>query len=321
MNYFSKTPQELLNEFFSVIEEKSELALSLTRGALKGLELESLAKAEPPRLEIEWILQAHIGTVEKIKSLLPRERLPSSLELISAARNIFENTVWLNLFEHNYEWGGRFYGIFLKENLDDISGLLQKLESEIALFEDAEAEDETITNSMITELKEAKGIDGDTATIIAKHDKRREALDQRVRRSFSLYAAASKFNGYSLQIHLLREKEIPRILDWQKKIVARREALRKWAGSDSRFDELSKMIRWRREAKLVGLESQYDYLYRLSSRLLHSGPMNIITEKQLTDQEQMVLLEYMVVAVRDVFELVERFDYPRRAKMFYVETD
>ena len=46
MNYPSTTPQELLNEFFSVIEEKSELAISLTKGALKGLELETRAKAQ-----------------------------------------------------------------------------------------------------------------------------------------------------------------------------------------------------------------------------------------------------------------------------------
>ena len=195
MKYPSTTPQELLNEFFSVIEEKSELAISLTKGALKGLELETRAKAEPPRLEIEWILRAHLGTIEKINTLLSKERLPSSLELISAARNLFENIVWLKLFEDNYEWGGRFYGIFLKENLDDISGLLQKLESEIALFEQAQAEDENISNSMIAELTKAKSIDGDKTAIIAKHDRRRETLDQKVRRAFTLYAAASKFNG------------------------------------------------------------------------------------------------------------------------------
>jgi hypothetical protein len=321
MNYLSTTPQDLLSEFFSVIEEKSEVAISLTCGALKGLELETRANAEPPRLEIEWILRAQIGTIEKLKTLLSKERLPSSLELISAARNLFEIIVWLKLFEDNYEWGGRFYGIFLKENLDDISGLLQKVESEIALFERAQAEDENITNSMIAELAKAISIGSDTTAIITKHNRLRETLDQKVRRSFSLYAAASKFNGYTFQIHHLREKEIPRILEWKKKIEAQREDFRKWTRSISKFNDLSKMIRWRREAKSVGLEGQYDYLYRLSSRLLHSGPMSIITEKALTDQEQMVLLEYMVVAVRDVFELVERFDFPGRLSMFYVETD
>lgn len=252
---------------------------------------------------------------------MPKERLPSSLELISAARNLFENIVWLKLFEESYEWGGRFYGIFLKENLDDISDLLQKLESEIALFEQAQVDDETITNSMIAEVTEVKSIDGDTTTIITKYDRLREALDQQVRRSFSLYAAASKFNGYTYQIHLLREKEIPRILKWKDKIEAHRKVFRTWSGSDSKFDKLSKKITWRLAAKSVGLESQYDYLYRVSSRLLHSGPMNIITEKNLTEQEQMVLLEYMVVAVRDAFDLVERFDYPGRLNMIYVETD
>lgn len=321
MNYPVATAQMLIDEFLSVIEEKSEVATSLTKGALKGLELEARAKDEPPRLEIEWVLRAHIGTIEKINTLLPKGRLPSSLEIISSARNLFENIVWLKLFEESYAWGGRFYGIFLKENLDDIIGLLQKLESEIALFEQAQEEDDAITNSMIAEATKEANSDRDMATITATRDSRREALDQKVRRSFSLYAAASKFNGYGYQIHILREKEIPRILERKKSIEAHREAFRKWAGSDSRFDDLSKMIMWRREAKSVGLENQYDYLYRLSSRLLHSGPMNIITEKELTDQEQMVLLEYMVVAVRDAFELVERFDYPGRLNMIYIEAD
>lgn len=66
MNYPATTPQKLLSEFFSIIEEKSEVVISLTKGALKGLELEACAKAEPQRLEIEWILRAHIGTIEKI---------------------------------------------------------------------------------------------------------------------------------------------------------------------------------------------------------------------------------------------------------------
>lgn len=223
------SPQKLIDEFFSVIDEKSETAISLTKGALKGLELEARTQAEPLRLEIEWALRAHIGTIEKLNTLLPKGRLPSSLELISAARNIFENIVWLKLFEHSSEWGGRFYGIFLKENLDDISGLLQKVESEVTLFEHAQSEDDAITNSMLAEFAKAKNTDGDATTMITEHNRRREALDQKVRRSFSLHAAASKFNGYTYQIHLLREKEIPRILELKKKVEAHREAFRRWA--------------------------------------------------------------------------------------------
>ncbi len=76
---------------------------------------------------------------------------------------------------------------------------------------------------------------------------------------------------------------------------------------------------WRGEAQRVGMGDQYDFLYRLTSRLLHSSPMNIVTEKELTDGEKFTLLEYMVVSIEDTFWLIESFDFPGKIDGILIE--
>lgn len=314
------SPSELLSEFESAIE-KVPIALAKAKGALSGLELQDCATDVPPEFAIKWILRAHIGTLEKLTVLLPHDRTPTTLELLSATRNLFENLIWLKLFEENKEWGLRFYAQFLEENRKDLEELTAKIGDEIVLFKNADRDDSKITDSMIASVANASDDIEQIASIQSNHQQLHDELDQRVRRSFSLYAAAAKFNGYSYQIHLLESKELPRHLERLGELEERVEAFKTLVDDDELFLRYSKRTNWRDMAKTVGMLDQYDYLYRLSSRLLHSGPMNILTEKQLSESEQMVLLKYMVVAAKDVIELIDGFHFPGRLEMAYFEVN
>lgn len=67
------------------------------------------------------------------------------------------------------------------------------------------------------------------------------------------------------------------------------------------------------------MADQYDFLYRLTSRLLHATPMNMITEKELLEPERIMLLEYIVVTAEDILDAIEDFDFPGRMNLVAIE--
>lgn len=228
--------------------------------------------------------------------------------------------MWLKLFEKDQIWGEAFYAKFLEESIADVKGLIAKIEQEIELFQEAEIEDREITRQMCEAFQE-KGVDKDgSAAVFQKYETMRSELDERVHREFSIFSEAAKVNGYGFQTSLLKTKELPRCRDELSKLEMKKTSLENLIGADQLKKHLSR-TNWRQSAQTVGMVRQYDYLYRLSSRLLHSGPMNILTEKDLTESEKNVLLGYVTVAAKDILELVKNFQFTGKIEMLYFEVE
>jgi hypothetical protein len=153
-------------------------------------------------------------------------------------------------------------------------------------------------------------VDDDLVRLQALERRQREELDRAARRSFSLYAAAATFNGYSYQAHLLKSKEIPRYRAQRELIQQHLSTFEAEVADEQKLKRFLGKWQWRNEAERVGMQQHYDYLYRLSSRLLHATPMNVITEKDLSESERIVLLEYIVVATLDALDAIDAFDFP-----------
>jgi len=315
-----RTEPQLIAEYHESIDARLATAMARTKGVLAFHELRAGSAIRSRSDRICWILRAQVGTLEKIGSLLPRDRDPSSVELLACARNLFENLVWLKLFLRDPAWGHFFYGQLLKNQEDDLTGMIAKLEAEATLFLALDEDDSMITETVYHDLGE---IDEPSAEYLNERrdefNRRREEIDRSARRTFALYAAAATFNGYSYQAHLLRTKQIPH---WQEQLdligsrtaefvleVADQTASKRYLGKWN----------WRGEAERVGMVHQYEFLYRLTSRLLHATPMNIVTEKKLLEGERLTLLEYMVVTTEDIFDAVESFDFPGRVDAIFVE--
>lgn len=315
-----KTPTALIREYRDLMGERLAHSLAMAKGASWGVYAREKAYGEKPNQSIVWILNAHVGTLDKLPRLLPEGRLPTSLELLSAVRNLFENLIWLRLFEQELEYGLKFYARLLEDQIEDLKGLLAKNEQEAALFRDLANEDDEIVATWAESIKALTLPDEDG--IAAAQDVQRQSqkkLDAKARRSFSLHAAAAALNGFEYQIHLIKNKESKRIGDQLATIESRLNALRCEIADEARFRRITAKFVWRDEARRVGMLDQYDYLYRLTSRLLHSSPMNIITEKELSQAEQTLLLEYMFVAASDVLDIIDRFDFPNRTSIAMLE--
>jgi hypothetical protein len=81
-------------------------------------------------------------------------------------------------------------------------------------------------------------------------------------------------------------------------------------------DRIGPRWNWRDRAVEVGMLAQYEFLYSYTSKLLHSTPMNLITEKALSDSETLTMLEYSFVAISDLLDEIEAFKFAGRVNAF-----
>lgn len=315
-----RTESQLFDEYKELIDTRLAMATGKAKGSLAFYQLRARAEGASENDGIHWIMRAQVGTLDKLQALLPRDREPSSVELLASARNLFENLVWLKLFLLDVSWGVFFYGQLLKNQQEDLSGMITKLNEEAALFHSLDEDDSAIIDGVFHDLGE---VDQPSADYVAERsaelNRRKEELDRRARRMFALYATAATFNGYGYQAHLLQTKQIPH---WQQQLDIIRSKIDDFM---LEVDDQAKSARylgkwnWRGEADRVGMVGQYEFLYRLTSRLLHATPMNIVTEKDLLEGERLTLLEYIVVTTEDVFDAIDRFDFPGKIEAFFLD--
>jgi hypothetical protein len=241
---------------------------------------------------------------------------------LAVTRNLFENLVWLQLFRLDTSWGVHFYGQFLKNQIDDLEGMIAKLRGEVKLFRAFDTEDSEITEQLRKELTSVQNDDAEEAKrLIEESDQRRIELDRRARQTFALYAASATFNGYGFQAYLIETKAIP---TWEERLSVVEQHLadfKSHVGDDANIKRYLGRWQWRDRAVEVGMAEQYDFLYRLTSRLLHATPMNIITEKELLEPERIMLLEYVVVTTEDILNAIDQYEFPGRLDLVVIEMD
>jgi hypothetical protein len=315
-----RNAEMLAEEYRAMVHERAPLVLARVRGARAGLDLTARATGEPIDFRWLWMLNAQIGSIEKLLEFLPEGRTPSTHELLMIARNLFENIIWLRLFEQDSDYGLIFYAQLLKQQREDAEAMIVKIKAEAALFHEMEKEDRRI----IPEVFEGFGTSGrdkdeELAELMVEQQRRVAEVDRRVRREFILYAAAAEMNGYHYQAHLIEEQHLPKHREQLARIAALDAEFETLIGDVERLKSLRLRWNWLEQAKKVGMEAQYRFLYAWTSRLLHSTPMNLITEKQLLAPEEIMLLDYIVVTASDMLDAAERFDFPGRLNLAFFD--
>lgn len=270
-----------------------------------------------------WILRAQIGTLDKLKALLVRDGDYETFELLAIARNLFENLVWLRLFNRDSQYGLIFYEQLLVQQKQNTKNMIAKVEAEVALFDEYEKLDRDNLDIALAALLEA---DDPSQAEVKKaqetHRALRSELDMRVRRNFTLYAAAAQFNGYGYQCHILREEVIPRhratLAEIEAELV-RYRAVKDTLLSPDILARANTRWNWKDRAGEIGMSAQYGFLYSYTSKLLHSTPMNLITEKTLSTSETLTMLDYAFVTISDLLDETERFSFPGQADIVVIE--
>lgn len=227
-----------------------------------------------------------------------------TLSVISLTRYVFELLVWLRTIQ-KFPLKSLY---FLRQSLEDgekhTSQHIAQLEAEAQFLEKMQERDDPVPT--LKALQEEHG-ENLTAELFQEAEKSRmEALDLEARRQFIAYAAEAKVNGYGFQAFLIRDKamkaaeaDLAARQHAKKNFVERfGQALIEEAGGNSKW-------RWFNSAKAVGMEAEYEYIYRYTSRLLHASPTSFYTtSKNLEPTEMRLFLEYVYIRLLDIIDIV-----------------
>lgn len=227
-----------------------------------------------------------------------------TLSVISLTRYVFELLVWLRTIQ-KFPLKSLY---FLRQSLEDgekhTSQHIAQLEAEAQFLEKMQERDNPVPT--LKALQEEHG-ENLTAELVQEAEKARmEELDLEARRHFIAYAAEAKVNGYGYQAFLIRDQAMKAAeVDLAARQHAKKDfverfgqALIEEAGGNSKW-------RWSNSAKAVGMEAEYKYIYRYTSRLLHASPTSFYTTaKNLELAEMRLLLEYVYIRLLDIIDIV-----------------
>lgn len=315
-----RSPKELIDEFRSDIVKRIPHVRMTVEAQRNFFERLNARSNNPDHAPLRWILNAHLGTLDKLEPLFESEREYKTYELLAIARNLFENLVWLRLMSGNLQYGLVFYANLLKEQTQHNERTIKKWSDEADLFEEMDKEDHQALASTIGSLP-ADATPEQVQAAQAAHREAIEELDARVRQEFSIYGEQATHNGYSYQAHLIRTKALPVVRARQEEIAQHQADFDAEAAS-LLTPVFIKMLKdkwnWFERAKEAGMEKNYRFIYSYTSKLLHSTAMNLITERELAPQEESLVLDFIVVSAKDLLAQIEGFSYPGQARMLFV---
>lgn len=157
----------------------------------------------------EWVLRAQRGTLEKFLEVFLKMDASRAVELVALSRNLFENLIWLCLFEKDRMYGLLFYRQLLQAQLDSQKKAMEKAKEEIILFKKADELDNPDFSAFDEMFSKEHPTEEELAAVGESMRRKREEVDQMVRDQFSLYAEQAKYNGYGFQAHLIETKALP----------------------------------------------------------------------------------------------------------------
>src|ERR1700730_1021932 len=129
---FLRTSEQLLKEVRDLVGGREPMIRSRVSGKLFFLNPTFASEQERQYSPLIWILRAQMGTLDKLKGLLVRDGDYETFELLAIARNLFENLVWLRLFNRDAQYGLVFYEQLLIQQKQNTENMIAKVEGEVA---------------------------------------------------------------------------------------------------------------------------------------------------------------------------------------------
>jgi hypothetical protein len=228
----------------------------------------------------------------RISSLVENESLVgSSLGALAVARYILELHI---LVKHLI--GGRLYGLVCARLLYQ-----DRLNHERALLDQHLCEIEVYEKFQLVESSKIERGSIGTAEDMAK-------LDQEARQSFCFYLEKAKYSGYGYWADRMKREMLPSI---QSQIELLERKLGEFENRYPFFSEpnpLPKEIRWQKAADVAALKREWDFIYKSTSRLLHSLPGSLVVEQQeQTAAEVRMYLDFTCVTLTKIGEAIDLF--------------
>lgn len=302
----------LISEILGLVNDPADLLKAKLSGQLHWIK----SSATDYRVKPEtWVLKAQLGTVEKLQHLMTQSGLEQDLSLIALARNIFENLIWLKLFNEDKNYGLIFYRHLLQQQLDSQLQVIEKAREEIDLFKRLAIED-VLDFDLLLPLIDVSTTEEEKALLVSDFIREHsERIDLKARSVFSIYADQAKCNGYAYQAHLIESQVIPHHQEHINTINDHMDELLSSMPMDISPTLKAELFKknphwnWRCHASSLGMESQYKFLYALTSRLLHSTSMSLATPAELSPQEKFLLLDYLCLSIKGLCEEIQKFEY------------
>jgi hypothetical protein len=311
----------LINEVMGLVGDRAELQKSQSEGQLQWVQLSAPNYKTRPET---WVLKAHIGTIGKLQHLTTPMSLEQDMSLIALARNVFENLIWLKLFNLDRYYGLVFYRQLLQQQLDSQAQAIEKVREEIELFKELDKEDAPDFDSIFDKVDENTSKE-EKAAIISDHIKQAaDKIDLKARSAFSIYADQAKTNGYGFQAHLIEQQAIPQHKGQIAVLTEHMEELLKAVPAgiapqlQAEFQEKPIRWNWADRALKLGMNSEYKFLYAFTSRLLHSTPLSLVTPAALDLQERCLLLDYIYLTINEIYSEISSFVYPGKISVIKV---
>jgi hypothetical protein len=253
-----------------------------------------------------WKMRVWRDSLVRIRLLLEQNfNYIETLGVLAVSRYLFELTVWLRLLQVDSQYGLVYYGELLK-NQQDFYGALQKnAKREIAFLQQVEESEAALLKKATLEVLEIA--DEEARTVAARQiwSSVSHEIDQNAARKFGLYAEQARINGYGFQAFLIETQIVPKhnkaIEDITRELDTFRSNL-----SDEAKKLVPKQWNWRAQAKIVGMEDEYDFIYLFASLLMHAKPVSITTDQKSLEQAELkAFLKYIRVRLLDVIEMAE----------------
>lgn len=318
-----RTRETLISEL-SGLRDRIPLLQARVNGRKYLEELKHATELELNHSAAYWVHLAHAGTLDKVAGLFNLNSSYETFALLAIARNIFENLVWLRLMHANLDYGLVFYSHLLRGQEEHHTGFIQKIRDEVELFEVADQIDGAAVTSAMNLIRSTDIPEDKVGAFRAALSHQTDMLDEMIRREFSLYAEQATFKGYSFQAHLMRQKAIPA---HEEQLALIRKSSADFSSAlptllDAKFQNLAtSKWNWFDRAKEANMEKHYRFVYGYTSRLLHSTPINVITDKSLSNEEQVIVLDYIVLACGDILSLIAQFTFPGMSEAMMINVD
>jgi len=250
-----------------------------------------------------WALVIRHDALVRIRILVENNfSFIETLSILATSRYICELDIWLKAIELDARYA-TLYMINLNDGVEEHNRhFCEQVRAEIALLQGLGEEEQRLQAESANNLK-AKG--ASPSEIPAAWKAISSAIDAKAERSFCLYSEDAKTNGYGFQAHLLETQLLKAALAEHEKSVASKKLYEdRWSAS---VKDLGKKWKWHEMAKKVGVESEFNYIYSYTSRLLHAKPQSITTnQKNLELPEIYLFLRYCRTKIVDIHDQLSR---------------
>lgn len=314
-------PEKVIADFRQLIESKFAIAKGLAEGRWRWVTIRTKLD-EDALVAAKWVCVAHLGTLEKLARLFPGEGPYSEFEVIGSTRNLFENLVWIRLFELDVQYGLVFYIQLLLDQKKSVQAHISRAEYELELFRGYEKQESDEIAALGIAFQNGEISEEDfSRQFHAIPDK----MDKIVREAFAAYGPAAKFNGFGYQCEVMTAQVLPGLLGdlaaIEQKIADFHQTKSQYLTPEMiRVADIEK-VNWFTFADRVGLGAEYRFIYSFASKMLHSTPLSTVPNGELSRSEATTLLEYAYVATGRILACIENVSVPGVPDFMLIRVD